>query len=499
MKSPGAFNPRILPFDQVETFSESYDVVVCGFGGAGASAALEALRAGAKVLVLERASAGGGATAMSSCEMYLGGGTALQKELGYDESVENFENYLLATQMPAGDPERIAMYAQGAAEHFSWVESLGVPYKRAVLLEREIVPFTDESLLYTGNERAYPFNQAVTPIPRGHVPSREGDEGGKIFMDIIMRRVAEEGATITCDANVAALVQDSDGRVRGVMARIDGEDTLIEARKGVILTMGGFIFNQEMTSKYLSKVLDYANPYGGQWDYGHGILLGMAAGGNTINMDEAFTGLLVYPPGKLTYGILVNKQGQRFINEDCYLARLSYFGSLQTDYEIYLLVQNEDFEASSYLERLRIVSVGETIAEIEQEAGFASGTLQNTVSLYNRYAEQQQDPVFHKSSEWVKPFSQPPFALVSYSYDEIIERSHGGGSPGPLAFSLGGLHTRPSGEVLTVDGTVIPGLYAAGRTAAGVPRLGKNYASGMSVGDATFFGRQAGKKAAKEP
>ena len=64
-------------------------------------------------------------------------------------------------------------------------------------------------------------------------------------------------------------------------------------------------------------------------------------------------------------------------------------------------------------------------------------------------------------------------------------------------FTLGGLETLPSGEVLNVQGTVIPKLYAAGRTSAGLPRTGKGYASGMSVGDATFFGRMAGISAAK--
>ena len=204
--------------------------------------------------------------------------------------------------------------------------------------------------------------------------------------------------------------RNGDGRVRGCgWPRIDGEDVLIEAKKAVILAMGGFIFNRELTSKYLSKVLDYATPYGGQWDYGHGILLGMAAGGNIINMDEAFTALLVYPPAKLTYGILVNKQGQRFINEDCYLARLSYFGSLQEDYEVYLLIQNEDYEPSSYLERLRIVCVGDTIEEIEEEAGFVSGTLQNTVSLYNHYAGTTAGPGVSQECGLGQAFLQTAF------------------------------------------------------------------------------------------
>ena len=63
-------------------------------------------------------------------------------------------------------------------------------------------------------------------------------------------------------------------------------------------------------------------------------------------------------------------------------------------------------------------------------------------------------------------------------------------------FTLGGLDTLPSGEVVTGEREVIPGLYAAGRTTAGMPRRGDGYGSGMSVGDVTFFGRMAGKQVA---
>jgi 3-oxo-5alpha-steroid 4-dehydrogenase len=65
------------------------------------------------------------------------------------------------------------------------------------------------------------------------------------------------------------------------------------------------------------------------------------------------------------------------------------------------------------------------------------------------------------------------------------------------AFTLGGLATLPTGEVLDADGDIIPGLYAAGRTACGLPRWGEGYSSGMSLGDASFFGRMAGLHAAK--
>lgn len=61
-------------------------------------------------------------------------------------------------------------------------------------------------------------------------------------------------------------------------------------------------------------------------------------------------------------------------------------------------------------------------------------------------------------------------------------------------FTLGGLHTRPTGEVVSLDGTPIAGLFAAGRTTSGVAAMG--YASGVSLGDATLFGRMAGRSAA---
>ena len=85
----------VQSFESVKNLDVSTDVLVCGFGGAGGSAALEAALAGAEVVLFERASGSGGSTGMSSCEMYLGGsgGTALQKELGYEDSTENMISY----------------------------------------------------------------------------------------------------------------------------------------------------------------------------------------------------------------------------------------------------------------------------------------------------------------------------------------------------------------------------------------------------------------------
>lgn len=489
---------KVRAFESISHFDISTDVLVCGYGGAGAAAALEATTLGAKVTILERASAGGGSTALSSCEMYLGGsgGTALQKELGLEDSTENMLAYLREALGPYGDEDKMRCYAQGAAGHFDWVESLGVPYKRAAFLERTVVPLSDESLLFTGNEKAHPFNTIAKPVPRGHVPSKVGDEGGKIFMDAIMQRIAAAGAEVINDCRAIALLVDKNNRVCGVIAKRDNREIAIRATRGVVLATGGFVMNDTMTRQYMPDLLEYCVPYGNTFDMGDGIQLGQAVGGQTINMEQAFMSFPLYPPAKLTYGILLNKHGQRYINEDAYLARLAHYSCQQAEQKFYLLVQEEDFEASHYLQRAAIVATGDSIAEVASEAPFPAGMLEQTVSYFNQHASNKQDPLFHKTAEWLKPLNKPPFALLEYSASEMTAVIMPG-TKGPLIFTLGGLKTLNTGEVVNLDNEIISGLYAAGRATAGLPRTAKGYASGMSVGDATFFGRLAGRSAAK--
>jgi len=96
-------------------------------------------------------------------------------------------------------------------------------------------------------------------------------------------------------------------------------------------------------------------------------------------------------------------------------------------------------------------------------------------------------PDFHKDESWLQPLDRPPFAALACHLDQAYY---------PF-FTLGGLSVRPTGEVRTAEGKLIQGLYAAGRAACGLPRWGKGYSSGMSLGDCTFFGRMAGRAAAE--
>ena len=125
--------------------------------------------------------------------------------------------------------------------------------------------------------------------------------------------------------------------------------------------------------------------------------------------------------------------------------------------------------------------------KVETEAGFASGVLQATVAQYNRDAERGEDPLFGKRPEFLVPLRNAPYALLDCR-----------AADGPYSgLTAGGLATSADGEVLDIEGAPIPGLYAAGRTAALF--CGRGYAgSGISLADGTFFGRRAGRHAAQK-
>jgi hypothetical protein len=202
-------------------------------------------------------------------------------------------------------------------------------------------------------------------------------------------------------------------------------------------------------------------------------------------MDELFTTLPIYPPESHVKGILVNEQGQRFINEDAYPGRISSYCLRQVGSRIFLLVDHAIFEQPSPLSRIGVAAVGESWGEIERELDMAEGSLVHTVELYSRFAARGEDPLFHKSAKWLKPLDEAPFAALACHLGEAFY---------PF-FTLGGLRTLPTGEVLTPSGEPIPGLYAAGNVMAGV--MGAGYpGAGATIGAAMTFGYLAGKHAA---
>ena len=466
--------------EDVSGFDEEADVVVVGLGAAGVCAAIEAVDAGATVLVLERAGGGGGTTAMSDGMMYYGGGTALQKACGFDDSVEEMVKYLMASCGPEPDEERIRVYCEQSPSHYDWLVEQGVPFKAEYYPERMLAP-GEEGLTYSGNELVHPFRDQAKPAPRAHMPQKEGQTGA-FLMQKLIARAEEKGVAIRTNVLCEALVVDERGRVVGVHGVEAGEARWYGATRGVVLCAGGFINDREMVRRYAPELRRARFKAATDGDDGRGIRMGLGAGGAAIRMHMGSVSLPFYPPKQLMAGVFVNAQGQRFMPEDVYQGRAGEIALLHQQGRVWLVLDDATFERPLFAGGE--IHAGETIEELEGECGFPAGTLQSTLALYNANAERGEDPVYHKAPEYVKPLTTPPFGAIDLSWDKAIY----------AAFTLGGLATNTRAEVLNADGDPVPSLYAAGRTAASISSPG--YSSGTSIGEAMIFGRIAGRNAA---
>lgn len=476
---------------EVKQWDIETDVAIVGFGGAGGCAAIEAADAGCEVMIFELASASGGSTALSSAEIYMGGsgGTRVQRACGFEDDTEDMVTYMMMSAGPQADEEKIRGYCENSADHFGWLVDLGVPFKDSFHEERAIMCLTDDGLLYTGSEKAYPFAQQAKPCPRGHNLCVEGDNGGPLFMKIVTENVDErDNISVEYETRALALIVDEAGDVAGLVIRKDQQELNVKATRGVILCAGGFVMNEDMIQKYAPMLTRGNAPIGNPGDTGSGILMGISVGGAAVNMHEGFVSLPYYPPASMTSGILINDKGQRFINEDVYHGRMGAAILAQQSERFYYVLTVEqygDYEKVSYM-GAQVAGTGETVAELEEQIGLRKNTLQQTVANYNEDCQAGEDTAQHKAAAWLETLEPPLVAL---------DVTPGRGSFYPF-FTLGGLDTLPSGEVVDPQRRVIPGLYAAGRTACGVVRRAEGYSSGMSVGDATYSGRMAGRAAA---
>src|ERR1700761_7902619 len=232
----------------ITSWDHEADVVIAGYGVAGAAAAVEAARSGAEVLVLERTGSWGGAAAMAGGFIYLGGGTPLQKACGFDDSVDNMAAFLDVAMGPGADRERIADYCAGSVAHFDWLVGCGVPFKAEFFSEPGWEPMGDQGLMYSGGEDAHPFNTIATPAPRGHVAQMSNKKqgaasAGYMLMKPLVETATTAGARALYDARVQCLIVESDGRGVGVRARQYGIEMTIRARTGVVLATGSFAYN----------------------------------------------------------------------------------------------------------------------------------------------------------------------------------------------------------------------------------------------------------------
>jgi len=465
------------------------DVLVIGYGCAGAAAAFEAARTGARVLVLDRAGGPGGSSAMSGGEIYLGGGTPIQTACGFDDTPA----YLTAALGPGADSAKIADYCEHSVEHFHWLADRGVPFKPSLWDAPAWVPPTDDGLMWLG-ENSWPFTEIARPAPRGHRPTAN-DFGGRLLMQCLTAATESAGVTTLFDTAATALILAGDGAVTGVVARQYGRELTIRARRGCVLTTGGFVDNDEMLAAHAPLLLGHTKVSAGT-DDGSGIRMAQAAGAAVRHMATGQVGISLIP-GLAARGILVNDKGQRFVNEDTYPGRIGQAALFTQGMRVWVVVDEEAFEAVPEEQRWGVqpTHMADTADELGVAMDLPPGALAATLHRYNEFAAAGTDPDRHKAARWLRPLRTPLAAIdVRAGIRPPAEAGDRRGT-GASVFTLGGLHTDAHGRVLDIDGAAMPGLFAAGRAAVNLH--GQGYISGTSLGDGTFFGRRAGIAAAQ--
>ena len=537
-----ALPPLIVDSPESVHWDDADDVVIIGFGGAGASAAIQAREEGASVRVLERFQ-GGGATMLSGGVVYSGGGTRQQLDAGVSDDPENMFRYLkLETQGCVSD-ELLREFCEGSAADLRWLETHGLEFPGKEAPEKTSYPLNPYYLYYSGNEGTPVATRQAIPAPRGHRHKAPGQAGTQLYLRLRAAAI-KLGAKVSTQTRVNRLVMDQQGRVIGVegqrmrqgnwpaslhkvimwslsrthafgigfmhaltpyLERLEArvsETYRVRATRGVILATGGFIANKPMTREHIPK-------YGGTMRNGSpgcdgsGIQLGQSAGGRTRMMDRASAWRFINPPKAFAQGIVVNAQGARYCNEGAYGAQIGYHmcehnegkGWIILDARLFARARGQllpwkvlPFQSLLYYLTLYAGSTkADSLEALAAAMGFDQDTLLESVRQYNDAARGEREDAQSKGPEFMAELTKPPFYALN-----ISKR----GAKFPLAvLTFGGLDVdEKTSAVLREDGSVIHGLYAIGRAAAGLPS--NHYMSGFAIADCVFTGRRAARSAA---
>ncbi len=534
--------PLLLTKADGEAWDEEADVVVVGFGGAGACAALEASKNGARVLVLDRFH-GGGATAISGGVFYGGGGTHIQTEAGVTDDADEMFRYLSLEVQGVVSEETLRDFCNKSVDNLTWLEEHGVPFEASLCPYKTSYPTDDYYLYYSGNEGFSPYKDAAKPAPRGHRAKGAGLPGESFYEPL---REAAQGAGIEVEyeARVTRLVIDSQNRVLGVEYRqikkgfwsklyrqlnqasiaivkyhpklaanlrergfrIEAAHSVVKrarAAKGVVLAAGGFIYNRKMVKELAPKYRS-GMPLGTASDNGSGILLGLSVGGKADLMDRISAWRFINPPEAFAKGMIINQQGERYINEFMYGAAVGEAMVEHNDGVAILVINGELkklareqckpgkaqwFQRAPALLNLWFNSKeAKSVEELAKVVKVPVENLRKTLDEYNDAAEGKTADRFNKGSDRMHAMRNGPYFAINAGI-----RSKRFPCP---TLTLGGLVVdEGTGQVKSEDGGVIPGLYAAGRNAVGV--CSRQYVSGLSIADCVYSGRRAGGAAAR--
>lgn len=550
--------PLVVEHAEAVAWDEQADVVIVGFGGAGAAAAAQACQLGLQVIALDRQH-GGGATAASGGVLYAGGGTRVQKQLGIEDTPEEMFRYLLLETQGVVREETLRRFCEESAATVDWLTELGAKFGGPYWPHKTSYPGPTYFLYHPDNSLTSAAKAVAKPAPRGHrtvvsltLSKRAIGLGGPIFEPMRDAALAL-GMKLHRKTEVRQLIIDRCGRVLGVKAlqftpgsredlahersvrrgmrliagypfflpgaayvhsfakRHLARATELEATQrrvrfyrahdAVVLSAGGFVFNRSMMKHHAPKYCA-AIPLGTPGDDGSGIRLGQSVGAATDRLDRATAWRFINPPLAWSKGVIVNRRGERIVNESCYGATIGEAIAERNEGRAWLVLDQELIALSrrearpgkllgfqwqlAWLNLLFGLHRATDLAALAAHIGANPVTLQATIEDNNWAAVGRKPDAFGKSPEDMHVLKAPFY---------VIDASLGARFfPCPV-LTMGGLVVdEATGAVQGEDGRPIPGLYAAGRTAVGIPS--HLYMSGLSIADCIFSGRRAARNIA---
>ena len=471
------------------------DVVVVGFGAAGAAAAYEAARAGASVTVLDTSATGGGDTAISAGFIFMGGGTPLQIVNGHAETPEQMFPVVRAMGGEGADPDVIRTWCERGPDLYRWLTTrVGVVYDSA-------------SLSFSGMEQHALFRHLApggNPVPHCHyeVGATPQTGGAALFAKLSQAALGAGHVKLKGRIKATRLIQDPiTRRVLGVIGKaVDAggviapgaPDQFFRASRAVVIATGAFSIDREMMARHNPNLLTF-NHWSQSNADGSGIRLAQQAGGD-LRLMKAWWSMVFFAASPITArSILVSPQGSRFVAEDGNYYWIGYHlvAQHQTAYLIYDQAILDGLglpPEAGYLSASTIEELADAIDQRDQ-VGMSRELLAATVNAYNSMANADgtsgRDPAFSKDPRFVLPLTRAPFYAVKHTAAEAQ------GTTG------GGVRVSVRSEVLDPTGERIPGLYAAG-TCSSLTMSERYTGSGTAIAGALVFGRIAGQEAAAQ-